>query len=166
MATKKLKRKKKVVAKKKATPVKKSAPKKKAAKKAAPKKIAVAKTKAANSKKLASLKKTASPGKSASPKKAARPAKQLRGRASDTRVEDAGRKGFGPDSGGQSGDLQGLSRAESADSESVEELLEEGQAFEAEAISGVENALDPDESEVTTKEVPEDDVPEEDRDQQ
>ncbi|MGH9665020.1 MAG: hypothetical protein ACRD9L_11405 [Bryobacteraceae bacterium] len=46
-----------------------------------------------------------------------------------------------------------------ADSQSVEELAEDGQAFEAEAIDGVENAADPDVAEVTTKEVPEDDVP-------
>lgn len=73
-----------------------------------------------------------------------------------------GLRGSGPGSGGQSGDLQGLSRAESADSESVEELLEEGQTFEAEAVKGVEDALDPDESEVTTKEVPEDEFEETD----
>jgi hypothetical protein len=36
-------------------------------------------------------------------------------------------------SGGQSGDLQGLSNVEGADSESVDELLEEGNAFEADA---------------------------------
>lgn len=66
---------------------------------------------------------------------------------------------MGSESGGQSGDIQGLRREENADSESVEELLEEGQSFEAEAVSGVENAKDPDESEVTTSEVPEDDVP-------
>jgi len=47
------------------------------------------------------------------------------------------------------------------DSESAEELLEEGQSFEAEVVSGVENALDPDQGEVRTREVPEDDVPEE-----
>jgi hypothetical protein len=64
-------------------------------------------------------------------------------------------------SAGQSGDVQGLSRRRIADSESVEELVEEGQAREAAAISGVENALDPDEGEVRTREVPEDDVPEE-----
>src|SRR5262245_12117236 len=74
------------------------------------------------------------------------------------------RRGLGLESGGQSGDTQGLSRKEAADSESVEELLEEGQYFEAEAVSGVENAKDPDEAEVTTKEVPEDDVPPEYRD--
>jgi hypothetical protein len=66
-----------------------------------------------------------------------------------------------PNSAGQSGDLQGLSDREEADSESVVELLEDGQSFEAEVISGVENAPDPDVAEVTTSEVPEDDVPEE-----
>ena len=68
---------------------------------------------------------------------------------------------LGPDSAGQSGDLQQLSNTADADSESVEELLEEGNTFEAEAVAGVENAKDPDVSEVTTREVPEDDVPEE-----
>jgi hypothetical protein len=43
----------------------------------------------------------------------------------------------------------------------VEELVEEGQAREAAAISGVEDALDPDEGEVRTREFPADDVPEE-----
>jgi hypothetical protein len=42
---------------------------------------------------------------------------------------------------------------------SVEELAEEGQDFEAEVVSGVENAPDADKGEVRTKEVPEDDVP-------
>ena len=60
---------------------------------------------------------------------------------------------------GQSGDLQGLSSNATADSESVQELLEEGQYFEAEAVRGVENAPDPDQDEVRTKQVPEDDVP-------
>ena len=60
-----------------------------------------------------------------------------------------------------------LSRGEYQDSESVEELMEEGQYMEAEAVSGVENAPDADESEVHTREVLEDDVPEEytDRDE-
>ena len=39
------------------------------------------------------------------------------------------------------------------------ELLEEGQSFEAEILDGVERAADPDESEVVTREVEEDDVP-------
>ncbi len=62
-------------------------------------------------------------------------------------------------SGGQSGDLQGLSDGERADSESVDELLEEGNAFEADAVAGVEDADNADEKEVHTHEVPEDDVP-------
>lgn len=62
-------------------------------------------------------------------------------------------------SGGQSGDLQGLSGVESADSESVDELLEEGNAFEADVVTGVEAADNADEREVRTHEVPEDDVP-------
>ena len=64
-------------------------------------------------------------------------------------------------SGGQSGDLQGLSNRERADSESVDELIEEGNAFEADAVAGVVAADDADEQEVRTHEVPEDDVPEE-----
>ena len=64
-------------------------------------------------------------------------------------------------SAGQSGDLQGLSGHEGADSESVDELLEEGNAFEAEVVSGVESADDADEQEVHTHEVSEDDVPDE-----
>ena len=59
----------------------------------------------------------------------------------------------------QSGDLQGLSRLEAADSESVDELIEEGNAFEADVVAGVESAEDSDEKEVHTHEVPEDDVP-------
>jgi hypothetical protein len=62
---------------------------------------------------------------------------------------------------GQAGDLQGLSNRPTANSESVEELLEEGNALEAEAVQGVENAPDADEREVETHEVPEDDVPQE-----
>jgi len=68
-------------------------------------------------------------------------------------------RGLGPEAGGQSGDTEGLSREESADSESVEELLEEGQAFEAGVVSGVENAPDADKGGVRTRQVPEDDVP-------
>ena len=65
----------------------------------------------------------------------------------------------GSDSAGQSGDTQGLTDDAEADSESVLELAEEGQSFEAEAIGGVEDAPDADVSEVHTKQVPEDDVP-------
>ena len=62
---------------------------------------------------------------------------------------------------GQSGDLQGLSNVQGADSESVDELLEEGNALEAEVVTGVEQAGGADEREVRTHEVPQDDVPEE-----
>ncbi len=65
----------------------------------------------------------------------------------------------GPDSAGQSGDTQGLSDSPEADSESVAELVEEGQSFEAEVIEGVEDAPEPDVAEVHTREVLEDDVP-------
>jgi len=66
---------------------------------------------------------------------------------------------LGPASAGQSGNLQQLSDVADADSESVEELVEEGNAFEAEAVEGVKDAKPPDISEVRTREVPEDDVP-------
>jgi hypothetical protein len=66
---------------------------------------------------------------------------------------------LGPDSAGQSGDLQQISHVADADSESVQELIEEGNAFEAAAIQGVEDAKDPDVAEVTTHQIPEDDVP-------
>lgn len=68
---------------------------------------------------------------------------------------------LGPDSAGQAGDLQDISDVEGADSESVEELVEEGNAFEAEVVQGVEDAGDGEVAEVTTHEVLEDDVPEE-----
>lgn len=61
----------------------------------------------------------------------------------------------------RSGDLQGLPRSAQADSESVDELVEEGNVFEAGAVSGVEEADSQDEREVHTHEVPEDDVPDE-----
>jgi hypothetical protein len=61
----------------------------------------------------------------------------------------------------QSEDLRGVSRAERADSESGDELLDEGNTFEAGVVSGVEEADSADEREVHTREFPEDDVPEE-----
>ena len=62
-------------------------------------------------------------------------------------------------SGSQSGDLQGLSDVEIANSESVDELLEEGNAFEAGVVMGVEDADNADLEGVRTHQVPEDDVP-------
>lgn len=63
-------------------------------------------------------------------------------------------KGLGSKSGGQSGALQGLSDIAGASSESVDELLEEGNAFEAEVVKGVEDAPDADEGGVTTHQRP------------
>ena len=60
---------------------------------------------------------------------------------------------------GQSGDSQGLADSPEADSQSVSELVEEGQSIEAAAIQGVESASNSEESEVKTRQVPEDDVP-------
>jgi hypothetical protein len=62
-------------------------------------------------------------------------------------------------SGLESGDLEGLSNIESADSESVDELLEEGNSFEAGVVAGVEDSRNREGQEVRTREVPEDDVP-------
>jgi hypothetical protein len=112
--------------------------------------------------------KKAAPAKKAAPKKK-KPLKKTRPRGKSEGVETVvfEPKGLGARSGGQSGDLQGLSNREGADSESVDELLEEGNAFEAEVVKGIEDVPDADEGEVRTHEVPEDDVPEEylDKDQ-
>src|SRR5260370_26707802 len=64
-------------------------------------------------------------------------------------------QGPGSRSGELSGDLQGLSSAEAADSESVDELLEEGNAFEADVVAGVESRRNSREKEGHTREVPE-----------
>ncbi|MFZ0520774.1 MAG: hypothetical protein WAL95_07105 [Candidatus Acidiferrales bacterium] len=117
-------------------------------------------------------KKTARKKKSAkkvAPKKKPAPRKKLRRRSAEeisNPIPTRSNRGFGPDSGGQSGDVQGLSGRELADSESVEELAEEGQDYEAGIVSGVENAPDADQGEVKTREVPENDVPEEYLDEQ
>jgi hypothetical protein len=105
--------------------------------------------------------KKAAPLKKAAPKKKALKKNTTRGKSQGVDSVVFEPKGLGARSGGQSGDLQGLSNRESADSESVDELLEEGNAFEAEVVKGVEDVPDADEGEVRTHEVPEDDVPEE-----
>ena len=71
------------------------------------------------------------------------------------------RRARGAAAGAGGGDFGGVSAVEGVDSESADELLEEGQAFEAGIVSGVESAPDPDQGEVRTHEVPQDDVPEE-----
>jgi hypothetical protein len=137
------------MATKKKAKKKKKAPGKKAPKKPA-KKSPTLKKKPAAKAKHGSKKKTATNKTSASRKQPA---------ANSPTVDTAAftREGQRSRSGGQSGDLQGLSNREGADSESVDELLEEGNAFEADIVKGVEDAGD--EGEVHTHEVPEDDVP-------
>lgn len=104
--------------------------------------------------------------KASKKKEAAGSRKRLRGKGEVVDRVVFEPKGLGARSAGQAGDLQGLSEVEAAESESVSELLEEGNAFEAEVLSGVEDAPDADEREVTTHEVPEDDVPPEYREKE
>jgi hypothetical protein len=127
---------------KKRTAVKKKTVQKKLAKKSAASKQKLAKKKAG--------------GKSARAAK-----KRTRGKTQDVETVVFSPAGMGARAGGQSGSLQGLSDIEGADSESVDELIEEGNAFEAGVVKGVEDAPDADQGEVRTHEVPEDDVPEE-----
>lgn len=67
----------------------------------------------------------------------------------------------GPGSGGQSGDTQGLSGVALASSESVKELVEEGQYSEAALVEAIEDGPDAEEGGIWTREVATDDVPEE-----
>ncbi|MGO4882075.1 MAG: hypothetical protein ACLP59_14780 [Bryobacteraceae bacterium] len=60
---------------------------------------------------------------------------------------------------GQSGDLQGLTALEESDSESVQELVEEGQFYEAAIVDGVENAPPPDAGPLRPHRRREDDLP-------
>jgi hypothetical protein len=141
--------------KKKSTRLKKSNARKSPAKKQAPKGRTPAKSvkkKAApntTAKKSKVLKKTTS-GKTGSGIKRKRPDESQLPDSLPSSTEFSGL---------QSGDLQGLSSVESADSESVDELMEEGNAFEAGVVAGVEDSEGRDEEEVRTREVPEDDVP-------
>jgi hypothetical protein len=112
-------------------------------------------------KKKATPKKVARPKKVAPKKKAAPKKRRVRGKNQSVATVTFESKGLGANSGGQSGDLQGLSDSAGADSESVNELLEEGNAFEAEVVEGIENVPDADKGEIRTREVPEDDVPDE-----
>jgi hypothetical protein len=152
---------------KKATNSKRTASKKVTASRHAPKKETPKKlTAKLTSKKLTSKKLASKKTKGgSSSRKAVGAATPLRRNATGKNSPPQG-TAFEPEtgrsrSGGQSGDLQGLSDIESADSESVDELLEEGNAFEAEAVAGVEHVEDDETREVHTHEVPEDDVPEE-----
>jgi len=137
---------------KRVTPVKKKAkkqPAKKAKKQTAQKRAAV-KTQIAGTNKTIGKKKPAAPK---------RPVRRVRRKSQSVDTTAFPQEGPVSRSGGQSGDLQGLSNLEGADSESVKELLEEGNAFEADAVMGVEQAGETEGGEVHTHELPEDDVP-------
>lgn len=130
------------------------------AKKAARKKAVVKKKSVA--KKSAASKRASGKKKSSRKKTAAKKARSTRrgGRQSRTfSTEALELQQRRARSAGQSGDLQGLSASEGADSESVDELLEEGNSFEAGVVAGVEDSGDDYEKEIRTREVPEDDVP-------
>jgi hypothetical protein len=71
----------------------------------------------------------------------------------------------GADSAGQSGDLQGLSIHEESDNESVTELIEDGQFYEASVVDGVENAPSAEDGPVHVHNRREDDLPPEYTDQ-
>ncbi len=161
MATKKKTKKKqtkpKRTAGKKGAPMKKAAIEKKPAKKRVTPKKKLAKKKAAPKK--PELKTKAGGKKTAGGKTAGALKKQVWGKSQSVDTVAFALERLGARSGEQSGDLQGLSNVEGADSESVDELLEEGNAFEAEVVKGVEEAEDADEGEVRTHEVPQDDVP-------
>jgi hypothetical protein len=129
--------------------------KKSSSKKAIPKKKSQKKAPQRTAVKAKSAAKKAKSGKSLSSSRKQRGTDQLE--ESTVILREAPRG----NSSNLSGDLQGLSNAERADSESVDELLEEGNAFEAGIVSGVEDADNSDGREVHTHEVPEDDVPEE-----
>ena len=133
----------------------------KPAPKPARKKTAPAKKKTTVKKKVA--KKKAVKARVAARKTGAARSKTARKKPARRKVQTVGLAAVEPKrprgrSGALAGDLQGLPRVERADSESVAELLEEGNTYEAEAISGVE-AADLSDGEVHTHEVPEDDVP-------
>ena len=74
-------------------------------------------------------------------------------RASDAHPDepDADHGQVGPESAGQSGDTQGLSALSEAAGQSVEELAESGQDYEAEVIEGIEDAADHPEKPVRTR---------------
>jgi hypothetical protein len=155
MATKKKQTKSKRTARRKVAP--KSAVARKRAEKSVSPRKGLAKRKAAP--KTAEVKTHAGGKTRAGRKTSGRVNKQLRRKSQSVDTVALTPEGLRARSGEESGDLQGLSNVESADSESVDELLEEGNAFEAEAVKGVEDAEGADEREVRTHEVPEDDVP-------
>ncbi|MCA1582702.1 MAG: hypothetical protein LC796_15190 [Acidobacteria bacterium] len=96
-----------------------------------------------------------------SPVAAAAGRRRSRGESDRSVGEPRDERGMGAESAGQSGDTEGLSRTEDADSESVEELVEEGQAWEAGIVGGVEKGRTAGRKGIRTRQVPVDDVPQE-----
>jgi hypothetical protein len=135
---------------KKGRPIRKTVRKKASKKKLVKKKPALKRT-AAKTKALGKKKAEAKTGRGL--------AKRSPGESQKIDADSFSSQGRRSRSAGQSGDLQGLSHVEAADSESVEELIEEGNAFEADVVAGVERAGNDRMKEVRTHEVPEDDVP-------
>jgi hypothetical protein len=160
MATKKKTKKKqtklKRTAGKKLAPMKKAVEKKLAKKRVTPKKE-LAKKKAAPKK--AEVKTKVGGKKTTGGKTLGALKNQIQGKSQSVHTVAFALEGLGARAGGQSGDLQGLSNVQGADSERVDELLEQGNAFEAEVVKGVEDAGHADEGEVRSHEVPQDDVP-------
>ncbi len=155
MATKKTRKKQPKVKKTAAKKPPQKTVRKKLAKKAAPKEKLAKKKPATN--KMA-VKKKGRATKKIGAKTAGASRKRVQGKGQDANIESFGTEEAKARSAGQSGSLQGLSNAAGADSESVDELIEEGNAFEGGVVSGVEAADRADEQEVRTHEVPEDDV--------
>ena len=154
--TQKKQTKSKRTASNKMTPMKKTAKKKLAMKRKSPKKELAKKA----AQKKATVKTKAVGKKTIGVKTAIALKKQVPPKSQSVETVAFAPEGSAARSG-QSGDLQGLSNVQGADSESVDELLEEGNAFEADVVTGVEEAGGADEREVRTHDVPEDDVPEE-----
>jgi hypothetical protein len=120
---------------------------------------AVAAKKIAPKAKAAAKKKTAAKPKSTLKKSRTSTKLVVQGRNQNVETVHLKPKALVARAGAGGGDFEGVSIVEGVDSESADELLEEGQAFEAGIVSGVEDAGDADEVEVTTHEVPQDDVP-------
>ncbi len=70
--------------------------------------------------------------------------REIKGRpqANEAAPDELGKdpRQVGPESAGQSGDPQNLSIVEDANNESVEELADSDQAFEAAVVEGIEDA--------------------------
>src|ERR1700736_3430905 len=132
------KRTKKKHAKLKRTTAKKARPAKKAARKRMARKKAAAKKVAENKPALtkAAVKTNVLGKKKAGAKTAGAARKRAPGRTQNLDADAFRTQGMRSRSAGQSGDLQGLSNVEGADSESVDELIEEGNAFEADGVAG------------------------------